>query len=195
MMRTVFLNLVGTANANTDLLVLIENIDRPMCRDKLISWLHNGNKASRKTFECVTGLKLPKTAKETKTFLSSVSTADYKAPVPFKMRKSATKTPVEPFFILTRSGFKEVMGEPLVKYGLTWFIHNISGLYRITEARSGVMGASGKTKQEALDGLKGLIGRLTVDGVKHNVQDSIASHGMSPRYRDAEGGQKAEDAA
>ncbi len=195
LMRTVFLNLVGTANANADLLVLIENIDRPMCRDKLISWLHNGNIASRKIFECVTGLKLPKTAKETKAFLSSVSASDYKASVQFKMRKSASKTPAEPFFILTRNGFKEVMGEPLVKYGLTWFIHNISGLYRITEARSGVMGASGKTKQEALDGLKGLIGRLTVEGVKKSVQDSITSHGISPRYRDAEEWQKTEDAA
>ena len=195
LMRTVFINLVGVSNPRTDLLVLIENIDKPICRDKLISWLHSGNKASRKTFECVTGLKLPKTAKETKAFLSSLSATDYKAPVPFKMRRTATKTPEEPFYILSRDGFKEVMGEPLVKYGVTWFIHNAANLYRITEARSGILAASGKTRQKALDELKGAVGRLTVAGVEQSVQDSIASHGISPRYRDTEEGQKAEDAA
>ena len=195
LMRTVFINLVGVSNPRADLLVLIENIDKPMSRDKLISWLHNGNKASRKTFECVTGLKLPKTAMETKAFLSSLSATDYKAPVPFKMRRTATKTPEEPFYILSRDGFKEVMGEPLVKYGLTWFIHHASGLYRISEVRSGVMAASGKTRQKVLDELKGAVGRLTVAGVEQSVQDSIASHGFSPRYQKEADGQSAEGAA
>jgi hypothetical protein len=195
LMRTVFINLVGASNPNTDLLVLIENIDKPMCRDKLISWLHTGNKASRKTFECVTGLKLPKTAKDTRVFLSSVSVADYKAPVPFKMRRSATKTPSEPFYILSRDGYKEVMGEPLVKYGFTWFIHNSSGQYHISEAHSGVMAASGKTKQDVLDGLKGAVERLSIEGVKQSAQDSITRYGISPRYQEAADGQKKEDAA
>jgi hypothetical protein len=195
LMRTVFLNLVGGSNPNAGLLVLIETIDRPMCREKLISWLHIGNKASRKTFECVTGLKLPKTAKETRALLSSVSAEDYKAPVPFKMRRSASKTPAEPFYILSREGYKEVMGEPLVKYGFTWFIHNSSGQYHISEARCGVKAASGKTKQEVLDGLKGAVERLTIEGVKQSVQDSITRHGISPRYREVADGQKKEDAA
>jgi hypothetical protein len=195
LMRTVFLNLVGASNPNPDLLVLIENIDRPMCRNKLISWLHNGNKASRKTFECVTGLKLPKAAKETRAFLSSVSAAEYKEPLPFKMRRPATKTPAEPFYILSRDGYKEVTGEPLVKYGFTWFIHNSSGLYHISEACSGIKSASGKTRKLALDELKGAVGRLTIEGIKQSVEGSIANHGLSPRYKDTEEGQKAEEAA
>jgi hypothetical protein len=95
LMKSVFMSLVGVSAPNAELLVLIENIDNPMCKQELISRLHNGNPASRKTFECVTGLNLPKTMKGTKSFLSAVSAADYRDATPFKMRLTGSNIPGE----------------------------------------------------------------------------------------------------
>jgi hypothetical protein len=90
LMKSIFMSLVGVPAPNAELLVLIENIDNSMCKQELISRLHSSNKASRKTFECLSGLNLPKTMKGTKAFISALSAADYKDAVPFKTRLSSS---------------------------------------------------------------------------------------------------------
>jgi hypothetical protein len=196
LMKDIFTSMVGSSNPRVDLLVLIENIDKPLCRDKLISRLHTGNKASRKTFECVTGLKLPKTAKDTRTFLLALSSDDYKDSIPFKERRSPSETPKETFYTLMRDGaFEKVMAEPLSKYGMSLFIHQSNNTYKISEAKSGACVASGKTKQAALGELTKLVGRMTAETIEQSVQANIARHGLSPRYQENGGVQTKEDVA
>ena len=73
------------------ILTLIDNIDNDLCKDTLMNWLHNGNRASIKVFECITGLKLPKSNKERREYLRGLSKSNYIESVEFKPRKKATK--------------------------------------------------------------------------------------------------------
>lgn len=52
-----------TYNSGPMLYVCTAEIDNPLAKDMLIHWLHNGNKASIKFVEAVSGVKLPKTYK------------------------------------------------------------------------------------------------------------------------------------
>lgn len=79
-MRRIFDNICGSASTaalNYRLLALIHNYDNPLCRADIISRLHNGNRASIKTFEHITGLTLPKTYKERREYLAGISSADF----------------------------------------------------------------------------------------------------------------------
>lgn len=80
LMSRIFENICGSASTaalNYRLLALIHNYDNPLCRADIISRLHNGNRASIKTFEHITGLTLPKTYKERREYLESISSADF----------------------------------------------------------------------------------------------------------------------
>jgi hypothetical protein len=184
LMEAVFLGVAGLTNPRADLLVLIENLDNPRCKAKLISWLHMGNKASRKTFECVTGLKLPKTAKATAEYLSLLSVSDYRDSAAFKPRKKASEPQMETFYILGADGFNEVLAQPLSKYGMQLFIVNQNNWHKIYEARSGVVLVSGATKTKALDELKKAVEKHTAKVILDKAQSLIARNGLSPRYAD-----------
>ncbi|MDE7268695.1 MAG: hypothetical protein K2N89_14645 [Lachnospiraceae bacterium] len=91
LMRRIFESVCGNANIaglNYRLLALIHNYDNPLCRADIISRLHNGNRASIKTFEHVTGLTLPKAYKERRKYLENISSADFVGIKEFVPRKS-----------------------------------------------------------------------------------------------------------
>lgn len=67
-----------------ELLVCIDNIEKVLCREELQARLHTDNRASRKVFQCVTGLKLPNTNRDTMAFLDSVQKSDYQDAVEYK---------------------------------------------------------------------------------------------------------------
>lgn len=76
---SIFLSMYGKENSwNYSLVALIHNFDNPYCKAEIISRLHNDNKASIKIFECITGLKLPKSYKERKTYLEKLTISDFK---------------------------------------------------------------------------------------------------------------------
>ena len=78
----IFLSMYGTENSwNYSLAVCINNYNNPLCKEEVISRLHNDNKASIKIFECLTGLKLPKGYKERITYLEGLTVSDFKEPV------------------------------------------------------------------------------------------------------------------
>ena len=58
---------------NLSVVVYADNIENPLCRDGLISMLHNNNKASIKVFEVYTGVKLAKNHKERITQLETIT--------------------------------------------------------------------------------------------------------------------------
>ena len=84
----IFLSMYGDKSRwNYSFVALIHNFDNPYCKDMIISQLHNYNKASIKIFECITGLKLPKSYKERAAFLKSITKADFKEMVKYKPGK------------------------------------------------------------------------------------------------------------
>ena len=72
---------------NYSLVALIHNFDDPYCKEEIISRLHNDNKASIKIFECITGLKLPKSYKDRKVYLEGLTTKDFKGIIEYKPRR------------------------------------------------------------------------------------------------------------
>lgn len=85
---SIFLSMYGKENSwNYSLVALIHNFDNPYCKEEIISRLHNDNKASIKIFECITGLKLPKSYKERKIYIEAITSADFKGITEQKQRK------------------------------------------------------------------------------------------------------------
>jgi len=88
--KNIFLDIQGQYNELMlcKFLVLIENIDNPMCKDMLKSWLHNHNTTSKKVFYHITGIKLPATDKGTMPLLDSLSIVDFQGNVPYTKKQS-----------------------------------------------------------------------------------------------------------
>lgn len=169
------------------LLVLIENIDKPLCKDKLISWLHSGNRTSKKVFYHVTGIKLATTDKATKEILNSISSKDYIGSVAYKKRKDKTEATKETFYKGVKAGnefkWEEVLAEPLNKYGLEMFVLKINGKYSISEAKTGILVVSGiSNKTELNKALKETIDRIGIDKINNIINETIEKQGISPKY-------------
>lgn len=90
----IFTFLYGVINAskfNYTLVACINNYDNPLCKREIMDRLHNDNKASIKIFECLTGLRLPKTYRDRIEYLKSITSADFKGITEYKPRKKTTK--------------------------------------------------------------------------------------------------------
>lgn len=90
LISAIFFDIYGQEHSwNYSLAVCINNYDKPLCKREVISRLHNDNKGSIKVFECLTGLKLPKTYKLRAEFLEKLTAADFTTPITYKPRKKA----------------------------------------------------------------------------------------------------------
>jgi len=176
-------------------LVLIENIENPMCKDMLKSWLHTNNPISKKVFYHITGIKLPSTDKGAMPLLDSLSIADFKGIIPYSKKQSdATKVKKEvitdTFYKLIRKPephYEEVIGVPINKYGLNMFItQNANGIYYISEAKSGLLITDAFTKNELMKKLKDIIDIHGIEKINRMIQDNIdkIDIGISPKYKD-----------
>lgn len=177
------------------LLVYIDNIDsHPLCREKLKERLYTGNKASRKTFECVTGLKLPKNNRDTVEFIDNLHKSDYCNKVDYKVKdktevKSNNESELKEFYILEvdkehkRKEYKRVFGEKIVKKGFACFIHELKDkTYAVSSVECGVRLATGKTKAEAVKNLKREISRFGDVELRQKLQEIVNLYGASPLY-------------
>jgi len=117
--KSIFLDAQGQYNELMlcKFIVLIENINNPMCKDMLKSWLHTHNTTSKKVFYHMTGIKLPSMDKSTMPLLDSLSIADYKGIVPYKKKVVKNEKELETFY----------------KYSF----NNIEGIYNFDECRGG----------------------------------------------------------
>lgn len=175
------------------LLAVIDNLyDNPMCREELKERLHTDNKASRKTFECVTGLRLPKTNKETKEFIDNLHKSDYCEMLDYQVEADKNKTTedkTEEFYILevdqenkTRE-YKKVLGERIIKKGFGCFIHKLpDGGYAVSSIECGMKLAAGRTKAEAVKNLKRTINNFGDVELRKKIQEVIELYGASPLY-------------
>jgi len=168
------------------LLVLIDNIDNAKCLMLLKGWLHIGNKTSKKLFYHITGIKLPLTNKETESVLSTIKSSNFKEPVQYIKRKTKVEKDVvtEVFYKYMGKGeFIEVLGEPVNKYGLNMFIRKTNKEYVLSEAKSGLMLTTGKTKKELFDKLEEQIEKHTLELISKNIDRAIERYGISPKYQ------------
>lgn len=180
------------------ILTCIDNIDdNPLCREELKSRLHTDNAASRKTFECVTGLKLPKNNRDTKAFLDNLKKSDYKEMIEYKNRKKVKdrgNDKLEEFYILEfdpndknkKPQYRKIMAERVVKKGFECFIHEMpDGKYGISSARCGMRLAVGRTKPEAVKELKRTINKVGDVKLRKNIEKVVKAYGENPLYKTA----------
>ncbi|MBD5589127.1 hypothetical protein [Clostridium botulinum] len=168
------------------ILILIENINNPLCKEELISWLHGRNKTSKKVFYHITGIKLPTTDKETKQMLEKLTFNDYVGMIEYKPRKKPQQKELKTFYKMIRlpkSHFEESLGEEIVKYGLTMYLTKTNNKYALTEARSGCDITGGRTKIETLNNLKNFINKYGIDKIKDMIKEQINQNGISPLFR------------
>lgn len=191
---TIFVSMYGQNNTyNYTLAVCINNYDDPLCKNEVISRLHNDNKASIKIFECLTGLKLPKGYKERKAYLESISISDFKEAVDYKPRKKREEKEVqkEEFYINERTPegqqWTKVIAEPFTKYGVDMFIRCSNGSFSISLAEAGMKVCDGKTKTECINKLKKFVdvrGKETfLQMVKDATEKMYKTTGINPRYK------------
>lgn len=190
---SIFFSIYGQENAwNYSLAVCINNYNNPLCKEEVISRLHNDNKASIKIFECLTGLKLPKGHKERKAYLESISVSDFKETVDYKPRKKREEKEVqkEEFYINERTPeglrWTKVIAEPYSKYGIDMFIRYSNGSFSISLAKAGIKVCGGKTKTECINKLKKFVddrGKETfIQMVKETTEKMYKVTGINPRY-------------
>jgi len=88
-----------------EFIVLIENIDNPICKDMLKSWLHTHNTTSKKVFYHITGIKLPSTDKGTMPLLDSLSKENFQGIISYTKKQSKVKKEVitETFYKLIKN--------------------------------------------------------------------------------------------
>jgi len=190
---SIFLSIYGQENTwNYSLAVCINNYNNPLCKEEVITRLHNDNKASVKIFECLTGLKLPKGYKERKEYLESISASDFKEAVGYKLRKKKEEREVqkEEFYINERTPegqkWTKIIAEPFTKYGVDMFIRYNNGSFSISLAEAGMKVCDGKTKTECINNLKKFVdnrGKETfLQMVKDATEKMYKATGINPRY-------------
>lgn len=191
---SIFFAIYGQKNTwNYTLAVCINNYNNPLCKEEVISRLHNDNKASIKIFECLTGLKLPKGYRERKAYLESISASDFKEAVDYKPRKKREEKEVkkEEFYINERTPegqqWTKVIAEPFTKYGVDMFIRYCNGYFSISLAEAGMKVCDGKTKTECVNNLKKFVdkrGKETfLQMVKDATEKMYKATGINPRYK------------
>ena len=191
---SIFLAIYGTENSwNYSLAVCINNYNNPLCKEEVISRLHNDNKASIKIFECLTGLKLPKGYKERIAYLEGLTVSDFKDAIDYKPRKKTEHTEEkevqkEEFYTLMGdNSWRKVIAEPITKYGMDMFIHFENGVWKISHAEVGMSLSSGKTKTECMQKLKELVNSKGMDFLNSRIEEAkkmIANRckEQNPRY-------------
>jgi len=201
-MRDIFLDIIGHCEEHAKtLLVLIDNIGSLRCRRDLINRLHNGNVASIKTFEHITGIKLAKNYKERCVQLETITKADYKKSKQYKSRKKSEQTKqaayTDIFYKYQKSEngntfeFVESQGR-LWKYnGYDFYITyvKINRLpYSITEGKTGLIVARENTLKEAKDAAKEITknmrrGKPMDKPFAEVIEQTINKNGISPLYK------------
>ncbi|MBK5239779.1 hypothetical protein [Clostridium sp.] len=183
--KEIFLNEINQYNEIhvNSLLVLIDNINNPMCREALKSRLWSGNKSSKKVFSCVTGVILPATDKGTMEILNTITQGDYTGMLIYKKRKEAEEVQLETFYkLMTIPEFKfeECLGEVVNKYGLNMFLCKEKKGYTISDIKSGCQITSGTTKNEIYEKLKTSIEKTGIEVINKFIGELIEKYGVSP---------------
>ena len=186
----------GFSEFHASILVLIDNMNDDRCRRALKSRLHTGNKASKKAFYHMTGIKLPATDKGTREVLSSISMDDIKSPIPYVCKPTVEscendgKVDNELFYIKMANGdYKEVQGHRLDnKYDLEIFYHKntVDNTYKITHIASGIAVVTNiSAKKDLKKKVEEVVNQYGIDELRKMMNKAIDIHGAVPNYSTA----------
>lgn len=184
---SIFLDIYGEGpHGNYSLVTLIHNFDNPYCKEELILRLTTYNQANAKIFECITGLKIPKSYNERKKYIEGLTSADFQEMTQYKSHKKKENekqyrkrekkaVQKEAFDIVeyTPEGPKwtKVVGEPFTKYGVDMFISRSNGHVSIFLAEAGVKVCGSKSKTACMQMLKKFVVDKGKEGFLQAVKD------------------------
>ena len=190
-LKDIFLDIAGIYDDNAkSLLVVIDNVENPICRKDLIKRLTNNNKASILAFEHVTGIKLAKSLKDRNAQLEKITRADYAAhPSQYKSKLTADQEAYNDTFYIAGQKpdksitFVESRGRKWRYSDYDFFIQRHgTGLYMATEGKTGLkVAADCKSIEELQEAVKK---KADSDGFGKRIEGSVEKNGISPLYKD-----------
>lgn len=140
-----------------EFIILVDNFDNKISKNKLISRLSYFNTCSLKAFECLTSIKLGNTDKEIKSRLNSISSKDFKGIKEYKERITKEVEEVE-FYMYVENGKHELKkGIEYKNKELEIYIIKDNGKYKAVEGITGVIITATATKGELMEILKNLM--------------------------------------
>lgn len=190
-LKEIFLDITGRYDDNAkSLLIIIDNIENPICRQELIKRLTNENKASIMAFQHITGIKLAKTLKDRSVQLAKITKADYAPhPTPYKSKLTADQEAYnDTFYIASENrdksvAFIESRGRKWKYRDLDFFIQRQgAGLYMATEGKTGFKIAANCTSIEELQAA--VKNKADADGFNKKIDGIVEKNGISPLYKD-----------
>lgn len=192
--RDIFMDIIGEYNDRAkELLIMIDNIETPRCRRDIISRLHNGNVASIKTFEHITGIKLAKTNKERQIQLEKITKSDFaEQPKQYKSRKVAEQKEFDTPFYICNINRETQKPEFIHSFGRLWqyggydfyIQRDDKGLYKATEGKTGLRVAYGLSTLTAVyNAVKSVLEKYGANFDK-TIAQNIERNGLSPLYKD-----------
>jgi len=190
-LKDIFLDIASRYDDNAKtLLVIIDNIENPICRKELIKRLTNENKASITAFHHITGIKPAKTYKERCTQLEKITKANYAdKPLPYVSKLTTDQEAYnDTFYIASENPDKSVFfiesrGRKWQYNGFEFFIQrHDAGLYMATEGKTGFkMAANCKSIEELQDAIKK---KADSEGFGDKINGLVDKNGISPLYKD-----------
>ena len=153
-----------------ELLVLIDNFDNEDCKKELIDRLWNGNTASRKVFECISGLELPITNLEIGKYFAGIVKADFKASKAYTPVTAAENLKEGTFYIRTGEKFEKVTGYAYSGEELEMFIRYTENEVVISDVRTGALLSKGTNEEEAKENLRKVIDKVWIDKMKKKLE-------------------------
>ncbi|MBR1738382.1 MAG: hypothetical protein IJ736_15490, partial [Firmicutes bacterium] len=153
-----------------ELLVLIDNFDNEECKKELIDRLWNGNTASRKVFECISGLELPITNLEIGKYFAGIVKADFKASKAYTPVTAAENSKEGTFYIKTGEKFEKVTGYAYSEEDLKMFIRYTENEVVISDVRTGALLSKGTNEEEAKENLRKVIDKVGIDKMKKKLE-------------------------
>jgi hypothetical protein len=191
-LKEIFLDMTGSFEREfASLLVVIDHIENPLCREDIIKRLtNNANKVSMAAFEHITGVKLAKAIKDRELQIENITVANYKEPTPYKSRKTGEEGAYsDTFYTLCQNAeageaeFVECRGKLWKYMGYDFFVQkHEKGYFKATEGKTGVKVADNCPSVEKLQNtIKENMEKLGDDFDKR-INSSIEKHGMSPLY-------------
>lgn len=178
--KIINLDLLGHYHPNVKkLLVLIDNIDNPLVREKLSQILNTNNFVSKKTFKYITGINLPKSNKEIKNLISNLGYKNFKNPIEYKPSKKLTDSTKKLCYYSINGKFYETLGESFDIDNINLFITYFD-YYSIVEIKTGVLISTGNTKEIAISNFKKNINDFGVENFNKKIEELINEYGLSP---------------
>lgn len=180
--KNIYMDIISQYDFNyiKKVLTLIDNYNKEECKQYLIeNILHLHNKASRKVFECITGIKLPKTQKSTIELLNNITSKDFTKPIEYN--KKIVKEKVLSKFYKRNFMTGEVVnseGERIELKNFILFAVKENGIYNFYELKSGMRLTQGTSnKAESIKNINSRLNDIMIEKLNNEINKIINKYG------------------